>query len=270
LELAGGSVPVGAAATTSYAGRSHQSRDSLSGAADPLRSKLGMHARSTVSSPATSMDVPDLFGGSSIGLCPRRWWPVLPSVVPRAGNAQDPTHQRNRKARPLRLDEPVCTHRVPSALAKKAAAFFKKSRSCFRTLTSRRSLLSSSRSSVVSPSRSPWSISAYLTQRLSDSSAMPSSLATCGKDFSEERKSRSACSRNSGGYGAPLICMWISSSWIYLPHLQLSTKPTQFHTASTSSIAFARFPLLIHLDCKVAPTLCHPAPSDEQGCEYRP
>src|SRR5215208_1073355 len=41
-------------------------------------------------------------------------------------------------------------------------------------------------------------------------------------------------------------------------------------TASMSGIAFARFPLLIHLDCKVAPTLSHPAPSDEQGCEYRP
>jgi hypothetical protein len=71
-------------------------------------------------------------------------------------------------------------------------------------------------------------ISACLTQRLSDSSAIPSSLATCGKDFSEEWKSRTASSRNSGGYGAPLIGMWIASLWISIPHLQLSTKPTQF------------------------------------------
>src|SRR5215208_138893 len=108
-------------------------------------------------------------------------------------------------------------------------ALFKKSRSCFRTLTSRRSLLSSSRSSEVSPSRSPWSISACLSQRrLSDSSVIPSSLATWRKDFSEERKSRTASSRNSGGYGAPLIGMWITSSWIPIPLLQLSTNPTQF------------------------------------------
>src|SRR5215208_2552726 len=52
---------------------------------------------------------------------------ATPGVVPRAGNTQDPTHQRDRKACPLRLDEPECTHRVPSSQAKKALRLFSRS-----------------------------------------------------------------------------------------------------------------------------------------------
>ena len=55
--------------------------------------------------------------------------------------------------------------------------FFRISRSWRRTLFSLRSLLSSSRSSVVSPSRSPWSICACLTQLRRALSETPSSRA---------------------------------------------------------------------------------------------
>ena len=60
-----------------------------------------------------------------------------------------------------------------SALAKKAAAFFRISRSSRRTLFSLRSLRSSSRSSVVRPARSPTSMSACTTQRRSESGGVP-------------------------------------------------------------------------------------------------
>jgi hypothetical protein len=50
-----------------------------------------------------------------------------------------------------------------SSPAKNTAAFFRISRSSLNTFTSLRSFLNSSRSSVLSPSRSPASISAWLT-----------------------------------------------------------------------------------------------------------
>lgn len=67
------------------------------------------------------------------------------------------------------------------------AAFFKNSLSCLSVLFSRRSLLNSWRSSVVSPSRSAESTSCCLIHLLKDSLAMPSSSAIFGIDLSEER-----------------------------------------------------------------------------------
>ncbi len=55
----------------------------------------------------------------------------------------------------LLRDEPEHAHRVSLSLAKKAAALFKISRSCSSTRTCRRSSRSSSRSSLVRPSRFP-------------------------------------------------------------------------------------------------------------------
>ncbi len=62
-----------------------------------------------------------------------------------------------------------------------------------------RSLPNCSRSSVVSPSRSPSSTSCCLFHLLRDSLAMPSSSAIFGIDFSEERLSWTASDLNSGG-----------------------------------------------------------------------
>ena len=88
----------------------------------------------------------------------------------------------------------------PSSLAKKAAAFLRISFSWRRILTSLRSLRNSSRSSVVSPSRSPSSISNYLTQLLKELSETPSSMAICATLlFGEERTRRTASRLNSGG-----------------------------------------------------------------------
>jgi hypothetical protein len=67
-------------------------------------------------------------------------------------------------------------------------AFIRKSLSCLRVLFSRRSLRSSSRSSVVNPSGLPSLMAAWLTQLRSELSETPISLAVfCGIDLSEER-----------------------------------------------------------------------------------
>src|SRR5215207_8585976 len=116
-----------------------------------------------------------------------RRWPAAPAVVSASRNPEHLAHELDREARLLRLDEPVRAHRVPSSRAKKTAAFFRNSLSCLRVLFSRRSLLSSSRSEVVSPSRSPSSTSYCLIHRLKDSLAIPNSSAIFGIDLSEER-----------------------------------------------------------------------------------
>jgi hypothetical protein len=80
-------------------------------------------------------------------------------------------------------------------------SFFGISLSSRRTFTSRPRRLNSARSSVVSPSRSPASISAWRTQFLSDSGATPRSQAILGtgRCASEDQTNRTASSLNSAG-----------------------------------------------------------------------
>jgi hypothetical protein len=82
-----------------------------------------------------------------------------------AGDAKDPAQQADRVGGLLRHDEPIPAHRVVS-FAKKAAAFFRISRSWRRVWFSRGRRPSSSRSAVVSsPGRPrPASTSAWWTQ----------------------------------------------------------------------------------------------------------
>jgi hypothetical protein len=82
-----------------------------------------------------------------------------------------------------------------------AVALFRISLSCLRTLFSRLSLASSSFSSVVSPSRSPSSISCCSLQFLKVCSETSSSREIWARGFAEERMSLMASSLNSGGYG---------------------------------------------------------------------
>src|SRR2546423_11418727 len=120
--------------------------------------------------------------------------------------------------------------RYHSTLSHYPAAFFKKSLSCLRTLFSRRSLLSSSRSSVVSPSRSPWSIWACLTQFLKEVPEIPRSLAICEMDLPEERTSCTASALNCGGYCGFVPDTQNSFPRIYYPHnVRVSVGPGQFH-----------------------------------------
>src|SRR5690606_12195313 len=108
---------------------------------------------------------------------------------------QQTTHDGDGVTGLLTLHKPKHSYRVRSvSLAKKAAAFFRISRSSRRIFTSRRSRCSSSRSCVVKPSRSPASISACRTHLRSDSKAIPRSWAITfmGLPLSRTRRTASA------------------------------------------------------------------------------
>src|SRR5262245_28891548 len=88
-----------------------------------------------------------------------------PGVVATPRDTEQAAHGRHRIVRLLRLDECEHGYRVMSlSLAKKAAAFFRISRSWRSVRTSRRSWRNSSRSLGANGSRTPSSISACCTQ----------------------------------------------------------------------------------------------------------
>src|SRR5215217_9630158 len=101
-----------------------------------------MHSRVAVGSATSLVNLVDPFSESRISSLPLRGRSSSPIVIAASGDTQHAAHQWDRETRPLRLDELKSAHRVPSTLAKKAAAFFKKSLSWRRTFTSRRSLRS--------------------------------------------------------------------------------------------------------------------------------
>ena len=119
--------------------------------------------------------------------------------------AAHPAHHRDIKVRLLRRDEPKNDYRVSLSRAKKAAAFFRISRSCSRTRTRRRSCVSSSLSSLLRrPSRRPASTSIRFDQFLSVCAETPSALATSAIDR-PARTSSTASRRKSSGYGGRVL-----------------------------------------------------------------
>src|SRR5581483_4984989 len=126
---------------------------------------------------------------------------TLPGVEAGAGDAEHPAEQRDRVVGLLRRDEPEAAHRVSLSRAKKAAAFFRISRSCSSIRTLRRSSRSSARSSVVRPSRLPASTAACAVHTRSVSVEIPRSPATSFRERPLLRYSATASRRNSGGYG---------------------------------------------------------------------
>src|SRR5215208_340840 len=178
----------------------HEPSNPLLGAAEAYGSELGVYPGSSVGSPAVAVDRLDLLLEHCVEACSLGWGPVSPGIVAGARDAKKSAQHRDRVPSLLRLDEPEGFHRVPSSFAKKAAAFFRISLSSRRILFSRLSLLSSSRSSVLSPSRSPRSISACLIQLRRVWSAIPNSYASWRMDLAgEERASWTASAVNSSG-----------------------------------------------------------------------
>src|SRR5215208_8259671 len=110
-----------------------------------------MHSGVAVSPSATLVDLGDLMSESRILCCPFGGWAILPIVVAASRNPKHLTQERDRIAGLLRIDEHEYSHRIPSSLAKKAAAFRRISLSWRKILTSLRSLRSSYCSPVVSP-----------------------------------------------------------------------------------------------------------------------
>src|SRR5215210_7612286 len=199
LAAGGGSpFPTHAAPETILA---HQAGHPPPAALDPKRSEFGMNARVAVGSAGVLVDLADLLGEGRVLNRPLRPGTMEPGVVSAPGNPQDPAQKRNGIVGPLHVDESEAAHRIPSSLAKKAVAFRRTSFSCSRILTLLLSRPSSSRSSVVSPSRFPSSTSCCFLQFLKVCSETSSSREICAKGFSEERMSLTVSSLNSGGYG---------------------------------------------------------------------
>src|SRR5450432_216096 len=123
--------------------------------------------------------------------------PRAERVVAGAGETESAAHERLRVVGLLRRDELEAHFPV---LAKKAAAFFRKSRSIVTVFSSRRSRVSSAFSSLVS---GPWlerraSTSACRTQARTDVSVRSSSSATWPTLFSLVRTSRMTSALYSG------------------------------------------------------------------------
>src|SRR5690606_30751729 len=146
-----------------------------------------------------------------------------PGVVAAGGNAQQPSHGRDRVLGLVRLHEPERRFGVDAvSSANQAAAFFRISRSSRSTRFSRRNRASSSRSELVSPSsRRPSSRSAWRTQlRIACEDGSNSRDNSSG--VRPARTISTSCRRNSGGYGGfPFGIVDI------LPRGQVSTEPGQ-------------------------------------------
>src|SRR5437667_431048 len=94
---------------------------------------------SAVGAAALAVDACDPLDEPRICESAIRRWPPFPGVKARAGDAEQVAHQRDRVVGLLRRDEPKQAHRVSLSFTKKAAAFFKISRSCSSSSTRRRS-----------------------------------------------------------------------------------------------------------------------------------
>src|SRR3954468_24823059 len=138
-------------------------------------------------------------------------------------------HELDRVLGLLRRDEPEDPHRVSLSLAKKAAAFFRMSRSSARIKFSRRNRRNSSRSSEVKPSASPASTSTWRDQLRSDCSEQPSSRASCGIGRPLERSKRTASARNSFEYGGVFGIDRHPLRPASRHSHQMSTKPGELH-----------------------------------------
>src|SRR5439155_11877172 len=117
----------------------HKPLDPLTADVDALLTKSGVDTAGAIGAAALAVDLRDPLNqpGISESTIGRR--SPLPSVEARARNAEQPAHQRDRVVGLLRRDEPKQVHRVSLSFTKKAAAFFRISRSCSSSNTRRRS-----------------------------------------------------------------------------------------------------------------------------------
>jgi site-specific DNA recombinase len=180
-------------------GRSHQPGDPL--AADPHAAgdlQLGMDPGGAVGATTVAVDPADPLQQPLVGQLAGGRATAVPVVEAGWGDVHRPAAPPHAIAGPVDLDEPVADHLVVS-LANNAAALTSSSRSMRSSATSRRSRRSSWRSSVVSPSASPWSMRSWVTHSRSVSRLRPSSRATWVTVLSLERTSATASRRNSAG-----------------------------------------------------------------------
>jgi hypothetical protein len=128
-------------------GLAHQARHALPTDAMPGSAQLGMDTRAAVATAAGREGGTDVGREGFVPTCAVRHRALSPGVVARRGDAERTAHERDG------VDAHVGRNRRVHHdwfLAKYAAVFFRKSRSCSAVRSSRRSRTSSARSSVVS------------------------------------------------------------------------------------------------------------------------
>ena len=125
---------------------------------------------------------------------------LRPRVVARTRDLKHAAHDRDRVLRLPRSDEPEHHHRIPLSFAKKAAAFFKISRSSASTLTSRRNRRSSSRSSLDHALGATLIASAILVHYRNVDGRDPQLRSSCLTDRPLVRIKRTASCLNSNEY----------------------------------------------------------------------
>src|SRR5882724_11809007 len=183
--------------TRAKPGLAHQPSDPLATYAVPLSSQLGVNARAAVALLARLERRTHVRLEHVVLLHPSRRGTPEPGVVARRRDSEHPTHERDRVRAHVRSDGRV---HHDWFLAKYAAVFFRKSRSCSTVRSSRRNLVSSVRSSVVS-GPCGWgcsSTSARLTHARRAVSVRSSSRATCAMVFPGVCAMRTASALNSG------------------------------------------------------------------------
>src|SRR5215207_10320291 len=217
------------------AGRSHQPLHALAPDPDAVgHPQLGVDHGRSVDLAVLAVDLADALAQPLVLERPRGRLASGPGVIARPRDLQHAAHRLDGVLGPLRGDEPEHRHRVPLSLAKKAAAFFKISRSSARIRFSRRSRRSSSRSSLLRPSRRPSSMSIWRAQLRSDCGETPSSEASTGTDLPLRLSNSTASRRNSNGYGAGMNTD--PHCQTRRPSDQVSTKPGELQSASAVEI----------------------------------
>src|SRR5215210_898884 len=211
----------------------HQPLDPLPTDGDAVGAQVAVDPGRAVGAAARDMQLAHPLQQRLVSDGARRSWTDQPGVKAGAADAEHATERLDRMVCPLRSDEPKDAHRLPLSLAKKAAAFFKISRSSSSTFTWRRSRRSSSRSSLLSPSRSPASISACLHQIRSDSYETPSSPAISRTARPLETTNATASRRNASGYGFVYSLRFDMNTILPPdpdgPSAQVSTKAGELH-----------------------------------------
>lgn len=189
-----------------------------------LVDEVAVHARAAIGPVRQREGRPDMRQIDHVLLLTVADRPLLPSEEAALADTQNTAHPADREAGLLRFDEAE-GHRLPSS-AKKAAAFFKMSRSCFRTAFSRRSLLNSACRSTGASLVSLTSCSS-LSHRVSVERPMPRSTAISRRVRPLVSASRTASRRNSGVGLFPFPI-----EHLLVPQLVLSTFTGQVHSIS--------------------------------------
>src|SRR5262245_53530776 len=142
-----------ASMTPLEAGAPHETRAAFAPTSRPRCSKLRLDPRDTVRTTTRLMNLADLRTQPYVALGTGREGAFAPGPIATGGDPQHTAEGHDGRGGLLAFDELVCCHRsAPVSCAKKAAAFFKISRSSRKIRFSRRTRRRSSCSSLGRPS----------------------------------------------------------------------------------------------------------------------